>query len=256
MKVDYIDSMGSDLTVVDAARVSFDKKSSWADVCEKCGATDVCPQADCGYQPVQKLRARDAKLIKYLADHNHWTPMAHPQVMLRMTAPIFVARQAFKHKVGFVENEISRRYVADTPEMFMPTKWRTAPENAKQGSGDGEITELYFAYDHTDYNGETYKVEAVEGINAAVQSLYDRALNMYETMIKNGVAPEQARMVLPQAMYTSWFWTASLAAWARFYMLRSDPHAQSEIQDLAAMVGPIIQPLFPVSWEALTKEKE
>lgn len=206
MKVEYVDHMGSDLTVVNAARVSFDKHK------------DVFEDSD-------------EHLIQYLARHGHWTPFAHPQITLRMTAPVFIRTQCFKHKQGFVENEISRRYVDDSPTFYWPVL-RQRADNAKQGSRDEFPVEL----------------ETCEEILAWS---YRNAEYAYDTLIENGVAPEQARMVLPQAMYTSWYWTGSLAAYARFVSQRTDTHAQKEIQELARLVSEEIAPLFPVSWRAL-----
>jgi thymidylate synthase (FAD) len=220
MKTDYVDHMGNDLRVVNAARVSFDKESEW--------------EPSLPYN----LKDKDEKLIKYLANHNHWTPFSHCTITLRETVPIFVARQRFKHTVGFSYNEVSRRYVDDEPEFFDPV-WRWKAESVKQGSGEN-IED----YEKTQFVTEKY--------NEVVNTCYDAYINILGT----GVAPEQARMVLPQSMYTSYYVTGSLAAWARAYNLRSDPHAQKEIQDLAKMWNDIMQPLFPVSWEALTNRKE
>lgn len=214
----YVAHMGDDLMVVNAARVSFAKVS-------------------------KVFSAADTKLIAYLAAHQHWTPFAHPQITLHMKAPIFVARQAFKHKVGFVENEVSRRYVDDVPEFYLPDVWRGRPVNAKQGSAG--VVEAVVWRDRV--TGEHWTSDP----GAAVTALFDGAQAIYEDLILGGVAPEQARMVLPQAMFTEWFWTASLAAWARFANLRLDPHAQAETGELAASAAAIIEPLFPVSWEAL-----
>lgn len=221
MKAELITHSGSDLLVVNAARVSFDKESEWAleDKVDEHGA----------YQDYV-LSNRDAKLIKYLATHNHYTPFAHPQITLRETAPIFVARQRFKHVVGFTYNEISRRYVDAPPEFYIPEKWRSSPTNKKQGSGDGIIP-----------------IDPVW-----IEDFYQRAEDIYSTLLTVGVAPEQARMVLPQSMLTSYYVTGSLAAFARAYKLRSQPDAQEEIQQLAAEWDEIIRPLFPVSWDALT----
>lgn len=231
MKADFIMHMGDDLTVVNAARVSFDKESEWDPTAFKEGDLET-----------YKLGERDVKLVRFLATHGHWTPFSHPQVTFRMTAPIFVARQAFKHKVGFTENEISRRYVDDTPEFFMPKEWRGKPENAKQGSS-GEIIKVF--------NSECGQ-RAYRSVTADTERLYALAESLYSDMIASGVAPEQARMVLPQAMYTSWYWTGSLAAWARFYRLRTDSHAQSEIQELAGQIGPTMAALYPICWKELT----
>jgi len=219
MRAEYIDHMGDDLRVVNAARVSFNKQRHPDD-----------------RNPDDSLREEDVKLIKYLAKHGHWTPFAHPQITMRETIPIFVARQRFKHMVGFIYNEVSRRYVDDTPEFFEPDAWRGRPEGGmKQGSGEGL--------------GEEGEMFALDLYTDIIRS----AANDYKLLLENGVAPEQARMVLPQSMYTSYYVTGSLAAWARAYKQRIDPHAQKEIQDLAKQWGNILQPLYPVSWDALTQ---
>lgn len=221
MEVKLIDYMGSDLRVVNAARVSFNKESEWD-----------------GFSNSHNLKEGDAKLIRYLANHNHWTPFSHCVVTLREKVPIFVARQRFKHMVGFTYNEVSRRYVDDEPEFFKPDKWRSRPEGSvKQGSGEGEI----------------HPTIRVHGFTSdPIDHVHRECMIAYTTLLEQGVAPEQARMVLPQSMYTEYYVTGSLAAWARAYKLRIDVHAQKEIQDLAKMWGDIIEPLFPVSWKALT----
>jgi len=214
MEATYVDHMGDDLRVVNAARVSFLKESL-------------------------KFSGQDEKLISYLAKHGHWTPFAHPQITIREKVPIFVARQRFKHMVGFVYNEVSRRYVDDEPEFYEPNEWRSRPEGSvKQGSGKSTVEEVGIRW-----GSDRYFYEDV--INLCVE--------YYNKMINNGVAPEQARMVLPQSMYTEYYVTGSLAAWARAYKQRIDPHAQKEIQNLAKMWDKVIQPLFPVSWKALTE---
>lgn len=226
MEARYIDHMGSDLSVVNAARVSFHKEST-------------------------TFSEQDQKLLNYLANHNHWTPFSHTAVTLGIKAPIFVARQAFKHKVGFTENEVSRRYVDEQPEFFLPKEWRGRPTNgAKQGSSDEIIMELAPIYR---LSGEI--AEPAVPVTEAVLDFYAEAEALYDRMIVSGIAPEQARMVLPQAMYTEWWWTSSLVGWARFYNLRMDPHAQKEIRDLAADIGPLVGQHFPISWEALTNGK-
>lgn len=213
MLIEYVDHMGSDLTVVNSARVSFNKHKNW-------------------------MSEEDDKLINYLAKHGHWTPFSHPMITVRVTVPIFVARQLFKHKVGMTENEVSRRYVDDTPEFFFPETWRKRPTNgAKQGSSD-----------------EPFSKEEVSELDYIYSDFLSAAEAIYNGMIEGGVAPEQARMVLPQSMYTSWYWTGSLAAFARIYRQRSDSHAQKETQEVAAMLNDIISPIFPVSWEALVDQ--
>lgn len=208
--VSYVSHMGNDLTVVNAARVSFQKEST-------------------------EFTGKDEKLIQYLAKHKHWTPFAHPQITLRIKAPIFIRTQLFKHKVGFTENEVSRRYVSDSPVVYHP-RWRGKPTGgAKQGSED-------FMPIDDDYNTA----------NRHYEMCVRDALQTYEELLKRGVAPEQARSVLPQGTYTEWWWTGSLSAFARVYAQRSDSHAQWECQEYAKAISTIIQPLFPYSWKSLT----
>jgi thymidylate synthase (FAD) len=211
-KVEYIDHMGDDLRVINAARVSFDKESEW----EVPGA----------------LKYDDERLLRYLANHKHWTPFSHNQITLRETVSIPIARQRFKHKIGFTENEISRRYVDDKPLFFSPV-WRKRHVKAKQGSAE--------AFDEM---GQAM-------LNDAYAEHLERSEGLYNLFLSNGVCPEQARMLLPQSMMTSYYITGSLAAFARAYGLRHDAHAQKEIQDLAADWDRIIRPLFPESWSAL-----
>jgi len=213
MKAELIDHMGTDLTVVNSARVSFDKESDW-------DGTSLFDQ--------------DARLINYLAKHNHFTPFTHPQITLRETVPVFVARQRFKHVVGFTYNETSRRYVDDTPEFYMPDVWRARPDaSIKQGSAGVHQNSAIW--------------------NQQYEQFCKLAEELYTGMINDGIAPEQARMTLPQSMFTSYYVTGSLAAWARAYKQRSDSHAQVEIQMLAHQWNSLIEPLFPVSWAALIK---
>ena len=215
--VRYIDHMGSDLMVVNAARVSFAKESSW-------------DYTDSAF-PSKSLSEKDQKLIAYLAKHKHWTPFAHPQICLHIKAPISIRTQLFKHKVGFTENEVSRRYVKDDPEYYVPT-WRSAPtDGAKQGSSDFMVG--------TTMQDETYR-------NAC-----DDALDTYRDLLSAGVAPEQARFALPQGTYTEWWWTGSLAGYARVCKLRSDSHAQWEVREYAKAISDIVEPFFPYSWKAL-----
>lgn len=235
MEVTYLDHMGTDMTVVNAARVSFDKVSepdTWYLLND---ASPEHPASQDDDRVMPSLSEGDEKLIKYLATHNHWTPFGHPQISLHVKAPIFVRTQCFKHKVGFVENEISRRYVSNEPEFYFPESWREKPSgNVKQGSGS------------------THELS-----NNIMQDYFqdmEQRLADYNSLIQSGVCPEQARMILPQSMYTEWHWTGSLAAFARFAKLRTDPHAQHEIQVLAHKVCEIIEPLFPVSWDYMVNQ--
>ena len=218
--VELVDCMGNDLTVVNAARVSFANHK-------------------------KEFEAKDEKLIKYLAEHNHWTPFAHPQITLRIKAPISIRTQFFKHKQGFVENEVSRRYVDEEPEFYCPEPFRQRPTNGmKQGSAG--------VLECRDGGGETSGGFATHPLYQGYISLMKSALRVYEDLIASNVAPEQARFALPQAMYTEWYWTGSLAAYSRFYKQRIDEHAQWEIQQYAEAVGKVISPPFPVSWKQLT----
>jgi thymidylate synthase (FAD) len=219
--VELVECMGSDLTVVNAARVSFNKESDW--------------QTDQNGNKI--LSDKDFKLIRYLAEHEHWTPFAHPQITLRIKAPISIRTQLFKHKVGFVENEISRRYVSYEPDLYFPY-FRGKPTNgAKQGSED-------FITD----------VRMKEDIDRKYRGAAEKCVEVYDDLLEAGVAPEQARFVLPQGVYTEWWWTGSLSAYARVYTQRINPHAQWEVREYAKAIGEIIEPLFPESWLALTRK--
>lgn len=232
--------MGDDLRVANAARVSFNKESKWELKENKEGAFSS-----------YELTEADQKLINYLAKHNHWTPFSHVQITLREKVPIFVARQRFKHMVGFTYNEVSRRYVNDPPEFFSPDAWRGKPDNAKQGSSEKIITELVHHEGSEDLWGD---LDNKWHPDLHYQLLMNTCREFYEHLLASGVAPEQARMVLPQSMYTEYYTTGSLAAWARAYKLRSDPHSQKEIQDLATKWNEIIGDIKELehSWKALT----
>lgn len=207
--VEYIDHMGDDTSVVNAARVSFNKK-------------------------VSAISEKDNKLLRYLAKHEHWSPFAHTSLQLRVKAPIFLARQFVKHCVGGVWNEVSRRYVNDNITFFTPLTWREKPTNAKQGS-DGPVSDITAA----DAAWTLYNISSI-------------SLRTYEQLISLGIAPEQARMVLPLNVMTEWYWTGSVMFWHRVYRLRIDNHAQEEAQAVARMIGDICQSRFPLSWAALT----
>tara|TARA_B100000424_G_scaffold50206_1_gene35525 strand:- start:3966 stop:4622 length:657 start_codon:yes stop_codon:yes gene_type:complete len=215
MKVELIDKMGSDLSVVNAARVSYSKESEWESI------TPAGPTPG-------MLSDRDEKLIKYLATHNHWSPFAHASLQFRIKAPVFVARQLVKHQVGLVWNEISRRYVDYEPEFYQPTEWRGRPENSKQGS-DGVV--------HTD---EEYYSRYVNGCKV-----------YYSLLLNQGVAPEQARMVLPQSMMTEWIWSGTLYAFARVCNLRCAKDTQEETRKIADQIHNICNKEFPTSWKYL-----
>jgi len=210
-----IDHMGSDLSVVNAARVSFGKKSEL-----------ICTDHTTG---TYELKEGDKKLIKYLAKHNHISPFGHAFASFHIKAPIFVARQLVKHK--FLRwNEISRRYVDDDPVFYVPDVWRGRSADKKQGSSDEVVEDI-----HTDTT------------LAYVKSLYNH-------MVNSGVCPEQARMVLPQSTMTEWYWSGSLDAFADMCKLRCKPDTQLESRIVADQISKHMSELFPVSWRALRDE--
>jgi thymidylate synthase (FAD) len=224
IKATLKDHMGSDLTVVNAARVSFGKESQaveWLDY-------DYEDGSRCG-DLIAVLEPKDQKLIKYLAEHKHLSPFGHAFASFHVKAPIFVARQLVKHK--FLRwNEISRRYVDDEPEFYVPDVWRGRSEDKKQGS-DG----------------------VVEGITT--KEYNEVCLDVYEQMITVGVAPEQARMVLPQSIMTEWWWSGSLDAFAAMCVLRCASDTQYETRIVADQISKVMGDIFPVSWEALMNAK-
>ena len=367
MEVTLIDSMGSDLSVVNAARVSFAKESEWE--WEESGVKS--PFTGESYQ---KLSDKDAKLISYLAKHNHWSPFGHTAITLHIKAPIFIARQLGKHQVGLVWNEVSRRYVDDTPEFYRFDSYRLKAPNVKQGSSDKtfvpkgqsgrcpqcglefvakgnrtiycssqcqakayrstpdgwRITKVSrlqqsakkrgiefsitkediptpekcpylgipLKYDNDGLQGDSASVDRIDNVLGYVpgniQTVSNKANTMksvatddelvtfsknallmhggfmvpqvdsldlyheemkrlYNHLISEGMAPEQARGFMPQTLFTEWYWTGNLYAFANVYNKRIDPHAQKEVQEVAKQIGEVIAPLFPVSWEALTK---
>jgi len=212
--MELLEVFGSDLTVVNAARVSFAKEST-------------------------EFSNQDAKLVMYLAKHNHISPFFHPQIRLRIKMPIFVAREWFRHQIGFARNEVSRRYVDTAPECWIPTpaQIRERDPKLKQGSKENSVVDS-------------------ETVHQLIKTHTEVNVMVYEDLLGRGVAPEIARCVLPQSMYTEFIETGSLAAYARLYKLRTDPTAQREIQEYARKLGELIEPLFPVSWKALTSASE
>jgi len=223
IKATYIDHMGSDLSVVNSARVSFGKKSEWE--WEECGVKAF------GNESYQRLSDKDTKLIHFLAKHKHMSPFGHAFASFHVKAPIFVARQLVKHK--FLRwNEISRRYVDDEPEFYGPEVWRGRSKDKKQGS-DG-VVDLVWGPEH----------------------LYEKPLAVYKRMIEAGVAPEVSRLVLPQSTMTEWYWSGSLDAFADMCRLRCKDDTQYETRLVADQISVIMKDLFPVSWDALTKEND
>lgn len=184
----------------------------------------------------EEFDEKDVKLIDYLARHEHTSPFRHVQVSVRCTAPVFLARQLGKHQVGLSWNEVSRRYVDVGLEFFVPDSWRSRPtDGMKQGSGGEHTMSGYFSMSYKD--------------------TLDLCISTYDTMIDQGVAPEMARMVLPQSMMVSWVWTGSLTSFFHIYRLRAEAHAQKEAQDFAQLIEEVVQPLFPHCWSALKGDK-
>lgn len=212
MQVELLHSVGSDLDVVNAARVSFHKTSD-------------------------ELEERDVKLINYLAKHKHHSPFNHSFLTFRVKAPIFVARQLVKHKF-MPWNEVSRRYVEEEPEFYFPDYWRKKAENVKQGSSE-ETLEFISTASWEGYLDEDTK-EVIDTYS----------LSLYESMIKCGVCAEQARMILPQNTMTEWWWSGTLGAFLDMLKLRLDPHTQSETREVAQMIAEKVKELFPVSYAA------
>jgi len=232
--VTLIDSMGTDINIINAARVSFHKESEmeseYTDVMlEKYG---MCKQISF------KLNAADEKLVRYLAKHNHKSPFNHVFISFRVKAPIFVARQLVKHEY-LPWNEVSRRYVTEEPEFYFPDYWRKKADNVKQGSSD-EAVELKLAAAWED-----------EGLNVTPQEHCADALALYNGMLKQGVCAEMARMVLPQNMMTEWIWSGTLYAFAKMCKLRLDSHSQKETQEVAKLIEAELIKCYPSSYAAL-----
>jgi thymidylate synthase (FAD) len=211
--VELLDTFGDDLTVVNAARVSFAKEST-------------------------TMEPRDTKLVNYLADHHHITPFFHPQARFRLKMPIYVAREWFRHTVGFARNEVSRRYVDDPPEFYLPPAedMRERDTNKKQGS-------------------KPTPIEEAPHYRNLMKNFQETAEVLYTELLAAKLAPEVARGLLPQSMYTEFIETGSLAAYARLCALRTDPQAQVEIQVYARAVSELLETRFPVSWQALNKKE-
>ena len=206
IKVEMIDKMGSDLSVVNAARVSYAKVKN-------------------------EFEDKDTKLIGYLAKHGHWSPFAHASISFRIKAPVFVARQLVKHQVGLSWNEVSRRYVSYEPELYKIDEWRGKPVNSKQGSsGTIKLSEL----------AEVTYSEMMDGLKI-----------LYNQLLSEGVAPEQARAVLPQSMMTEWIWSGTLYAFARVCDLRCKPDVHKETREVAEFIDSYSLFHFPISWNAL-----
>jgi thymidylate synthase (FAD) len=208
-RVELLETFGNDLTVVNAARVSLGKH-------------------------VDEFTEKDAKLIKYLAEHEHNSPFFHPQARFRLRMPIWMAREWFRHTIGFARNEVSRRYVDEAPTFHVPEELRTRAPNKKQGSND-----------------DVHPQNTL--LRQSMKLSYQLAEEAYQDLLTRGVCPEQARMVLPQSMMTEFIETGSLAAYARLCKLRMGPDAQKEIQDVAREVSVLLETAFPASWPVLMK---
>jgi thymidylate synthase (FAD) len=210
-KVELLETFGDDLTVVNAARVSLGKQ-------------------------VTEFTDKDAKLIRYLANHDHVSPFFHPQARFRLKMPIWMAREWFRHTIGFARNEVSRRYVDEPPTFHLPEALRSRAPNKKQGSKDDvhQQNELYMR---------------------TIEIACEDARSVYQELLEAGICPEQARMVLPQNMMTEFIETGSLAAYARLCKLRLGEDAQKEIRDVAGLISDALGKAFPASWSVLLHEK-
>lgn len=273
IRAEYIDHMGDDLMVVNAARTSFGKESEWVPGSTlRSGGPHLKPEdanliryLATGYRTnewkdllnsiidvVLEIQAesgtRDdcmpaltALLHAYKRRAQHWAPFAHPHLSLRMTLPMFLARQFVKHQIGGVWSEESRRYISDEPGVWFPDEWHGRPENIKQGSGDQMVT-------HVDHGYYTYELKKL------VPNTLAANLALYETMVTQSVAPEEARIVLPLNTMTTVTWTGSLLFWSRVCNQRVDSHAQLAAQELGRQIANIVRPYYPVSWAALCGE--
>lgn len=229
ISVELLDYCGSDAAIANSARVSFSEFGEWNSIPE-------------GY-----TESKCEKLIKYLATHQHSSPFRHNCITVRCQAPIFIARQLMKHQAGLSWNESSRRYVDSEPQFFIPEQWRSRPEGSlKQGSG-------------SEWGLPYFWTEEKEGVDVPIEEVYsyhiEQSLHLYNDMIEKGVAPEMARMVLPQSMLVDWVWSGNLLAYAHCFNLRIKENAQIEAQVFAEKLGKVLEPLFPVSWSALTKKE-
>lgn len=213
IQVKLIDKMGSDLSIVNAARVSFDKVSE--------------------LNEDGSLKSGDERLIAFLARESHWTPFGHASLSFHIKAPIFVARQLVKHTVGLVWNEVSRRYVDSSPEFYIPAAWRRRNEDKKQGSYEDQFIDLSYSEEQELYD------------------IMQRCEKLYETFLNIGVCAEQARMILPLNTMTEWYWSGSLYAFARVCNLRCKKDTQKETRDIADKIDSIAEKHFPISWKNL-----
>ncbi len=226
IKVELLDYCGSDEAVANAARVSFSAFGEWNGIPE-------------GY-----TKAKADKLIGYLAEHQHTSPFRHNSITVRCQAPIFLARQLMKHQAGLSWNEISMRYCDKPVGFFIPEEWRSRPDKSlKQGSGDSSVVTL---------QRDSGYVTSVDG---EYRRYLTSCISLYETMLSNNIAPEMARMVLPQSMLTDWVWTGNLMAFSHVYNLRSKDNAQLEARVFADELNSVLEPLFPVAWKALTEKQ-
>ena len=237
MNVIYVDHMGSDTSVVNAARCSYGNTAD--SYTEEQNRSLIYYLARGLSSDTYKKKLLEMQEGVWTPEefwnqarktHTHFSPFTHTAITLQITAPIPIRTQCFKSKIGFSENEQSRRYMSNLPEVFTPTFRNKA---GKQTSGDEHLKNEYW--------------------QAKYQEAVDTCLRAYQRMIEDGVAPEQARFILPQGMETTWVWTGSLLAYSRFYQLRSSPEAQKEVQELASLVRDVIKPLFPISWSALNE---
>jgi thymidylate synthase (FAD) len=236
IKATYIDHMGSDLSVVNAARVSFGKVSNWL------------------LGEEGNLVTEDAKLISYLAKHGHYSPFGHCFASFHIKAPIFVARQLVKHEYLRM-NEISRRYVDSEPEFYAPEVWRGRSKDKKQGSSDKEVKLLCLGDNGEQARGLPDLSDSTGEVSRSARFAYRQITKLYKEMLASDIAPEMARMVLPQSMYTEWYWSGSMDAFANMCNLRLKEDTQYETRLVAQQIDKVMREIYPVSWSALVGEE-
>lgn len=224
ISIELLDHMGDDFRVWEAAKATL--------------GTEISEEIRNSTDPT--------RLIKFLAKERHVTPFRHPQITLVCRAPIAIARQLGKHQVGFSWNERSMRYRDSVIDIFTPNKFRGRPERLHDGSTDIDVSDVLTAHE---------KFTGFEMQKASIKDVYSESvewsLYYYEELIRAGLAPEQARFVLPQGMVTQWTWTGSLWGFFEVYRQRSSEHAQVEVQVFAEELDKIISNLYPISWSAL-----
>ncbi len=226
ISIKLVDSMGDDFRVFEAAKATLggSEESQF-----KRGETDP------------------TRLINFLAREKHVTPFRHPQVTFECEAPIAIARQLGKHQSGFSWNERSMRYKDSVIDVFVPDMFRGRPDKLHDGSTEVDVSEKYAWETYNTYDDDYINITVAETYNLAVE----QSVAFYEALVDAGLAPEQARFILPQGMITRWMWSGSLYGWYSVYKQRSSEHAQYEVREFARQLDEQMSKLFPIAWQAL-----